>query len=87
MGKEKGSELLLKATKINKSFGNFTANKDIDIDIAKGEIHALLGENGACLVILSIHVLCLDTRLPFAIRHASNCLYSSLVHAIALERQ
>ena len=47
MGKEKGSELLLKATKINKSFGDFSANKDIDINIAKGEIHALLGENGA----------------------------------------
>ena len=47
MEKEKGSELLLKATKINKSFGDFSANKDIDINIAKGEIHALLGENGA----------------------------------------
>ena len=34
MGKEKGSELLLKATKINKSFGDFSANKDIDIDLS-----------------------------------------------------
>ena len=47
MDQVKGSEILLKATKINKSFGNFTANKDIDISIAKGQIHALLGENGA----------------------------------------
>ena len=47
MDQVKGSEILLRATKINKSFGNFTANKDIDISIAKGQIHALLGENGA----------------------------------------
>jgi len=47
MANKKGSEILLKANKINKSFGNFKANKNIDISIAKGEIHALLGENGA----------------------------------------
>ena len=44
---KKELEILLKATKIYKSFGNFVANKDIDISIAKGQIHALLGENGA----------------------------------------
>ena len=44
---KKELEILLRATKINKSFGNFVANKDIDISIAKGQIHALLGENGA----------------------------------------
>jgi len=47
MAVKKEPEILLKASKINKSFGNFNANKDIDISIAKGEIHALLGENGA----------------------------------------
>ena len=47
MAIKKEPEILLKASKINKSFGNFIANKDIDISIAKGEIHALLGENGA----------------------------------------
>ena len=47
MAIKKEPKILLKASKINKSFGNFIANKDIDISIAKGEIHALLGENGA----------------------------------------
>ena len=47
MKNKKELDILLKATKINKSFGNFKANKDINISIAKGEIHALLGENGA----------------------------------------
>ena len=47
MENKKELDILLKATKINKSFGSFKANKNIDISIAKGEIHALLGENGA----------------------------------------
>lgn len=32
---------------ITKKFGDFTANDNINLDIKKGEIHALLGENGA----------------------------------------
>lgn len=32
---------------ITKKFGNFTANDNIDLTVAKGEVHALLGENGA----------------------------------------
>ena len=44
---KKELEILLRAKKINKSFGDFVANKDIDISVAKGQIHALLGENGA----------------------------------------
>ena len=32
---------------ISKQFGNFFANKDINLELKKGEIHALLGENGA----------------------------------------
>jgi ABC-type uncharacterized transport system ATPase subunit len=47
MSNTKELDILLEANKINKKFGNFTANKDIDISILKGEIHALLGENGA----------------------------------------
>ena len=47
MSNTKELDILLEAKKINKNFGNFTANKDIDISILKGEIHALLGENGA----------------------------------------
>ena len=44
---KKELDILLKARKICKSFGNFVANQNIDISIAKGQIHALLGENGA----------------------------------------
>ena len=47
MTTKKEINILFRATKITKSFGKFTANKDIDISIAKGHIHALLGENGA----------------------------------------
>jgi ABC-type uncharacterized transport system ATPase subunit len=32
---------------INKSFGKVVANRNINLDVRKGEIHALLGENGA----------------------------------------
>ena len=32
---------------ITKEFGNFRANDNINLDLNKGEIHALLGENGA----------------------------------------
>lgn len=32
---------------ITKQFGDFKANDDINLQIRKGEIHALLGENGA----------------------------------------
>jgi len=44
---KKESNILLKATKISKTFGDFVANQNIDISIVKGQIHALLGENGA----------------------------------------
>lgn len=32
---------------ITKQFGDFKANDNINLQIEKGEIHALLGENGA----------------------------------------
>ncbi len=38
---------LLSGRRITKSFGSFVANNNIDFDIYSGEIHALLGENGA----------------------------------------
>ncbi|EPJ51394.1 MAG: ABC transporter-like protein [Osedax symbiont Rs2] len=33
--------------KINKSFGPVKANKDVDLIVAKGSIHGIIGENGA----------------------------------------
>ena len=38
---------LFQAQAITKQFGDFTANDAVDFSIKKGEIHALLGENGA----------------------------------------
>jgi ABC-type uncharacterized transport system ATPase subunit len=37
----------LKATGIRKRFGAIDANRDATLEVAKGEIHALVGENGA----------------------------------------
>jgi simple sugar transport system ATP-binding protein len=41
------SGALLSVQKLTKRFGSFVACNEIDLDIAPGEIHALLGENGA----------------------------------------
>lgn len=41
------SDTLLQASSISKRFGDFTANDSISLAIEAGEIHALLGENGA----------------------------------------
>ncbi len=38
---------LLAARAITNRFGDFVANDRIDLDLKRGEIHALLGENGA----------------------------------------
>ena len=38
---------LLAGVGLTKSFGRFVANRDIDFTIYPGELHALLGENGA----------------------------------------
>ena len=32
---------------ITKRFGDLVANDDVDLDLERGEVHALLGENGA----------------------------------------
>lgn len=37
----------LRLRSVTKRFGGFTANDDVDLDVAWGEIHALVGENGA----------------------------------------
>lgn len=40
-------ELLLKATGINKSFGATRALIDVDVEVSRGEIRGLIGENGS----------------------------------------
>ncbi|MCT4594017.1 MAG: ABC transporter ATP-binding protein [Anaeromicrobium sp.] len=41
------NEEMVEMKKITKKFGNFIANDAVDLEVYKGEIHALLGENGA----------------------------------------
>ena len=40
-------EPILRAEKLTKRFGELMANREIDIEIRAGEIHAIAGENGA----------------------------------------
>ena len=44
---ERRVEPILRAEKLTKRFGELTANREIDIEIHAGEIHAIAGENGA----------------------------------------
>ena len=39
--------LLVKMKEVTKTFDSLTANDHIDFDVRYGEIHTLLGENGA----------------------------------------
>ena len=41
------TEKLLEARNIRKEFGSVVANRDVDFDLKKGEVHSILGENGA----------------------------------------
>lgn len=47
MRQEPGSLPRLRIRKISKSYVGIRALREIDFDIAAGEIHALVGENGA----------------------------------------
>jgi simple sugar transport system ATP-binding protein len=40
-------EVVLRLQEITKNFGTFKANENVNLDLAKGEVLALLGENGA----------------------------------------
>jgi len=40
-------EEILRMENITKQFGDLYANKDINLDVRRGEVHTLLGENGA----------------------------------------
>ncbi len=46
-GTGSGADLALELRGITKRFGALVANDRIDLDLRRGEIHALLGENGA----------------------------------------
>lgn len=51
---------LLNIAGVTKRFGSFTALNDIHLEIARGEVHCLLGENGAgkstlCNVVFGVH--------------------------------
>lgn len=41
------SEVVVEMRNIVKQFGDFKANDDINLEVRRGEVHALLGENGA----------------------------------------
>ena len=39
--------VMVEMRQIVKKFGDFTANDNINLVVHKGEVHAILGENGA----------------------------------------
>ena len=41
------SESILNISKIKKTFGGFTAVKDVDLKVNRGEIRFIIGPNGA----------------------------------------
>ena len=41
------TEFAVRMVDITKHFGTITANKNVSLDIRKGEIQSLLGENGS----------------------------------------
>ena len=41
------NETVIQMIDVTKRFGDFVANDKVNLELKKGEIHALLGENGA----------------------------------------
>jgi ABC-type sugar transport system ATPase subunit len=46
-GPEPARPVILRASGIEKRYGGITALRGVDLEIAQGEVHALMGENGA----------------------------------------
>ena len=46
-GGEMGSDTVLEATGLGKTFGGFVAVRDVNLAVQRGTIHALIGPNGA----------------------------------------
>ncbi len=46
-GRKSSTVPAVEMKRITKRFGNFVANDNIDLEVRRGEVHALLGENGA----------------------------------------
>lgn len=46
-GNDPMTQHVIEMREITKKFGDFVANDHINLNVRKGEIHALLGENGA----------------------------------------
>ena len=42
-----GFENVVEMRNVTKIFGSFVANNQVNLQVRRGEIHALLGENGA----------------------------------------
>ena len=47
MGESNAHPILIEARGISKSFAGVEVLRDVDLALHRGEIHALLGENGA----------------------------------------
>src|SRR6201991_3607391 len=47
MSKTESTPIAVRLTDIHKSFGPVLANRGASLEVASGEIHALVGENGA----------------------------------------
>ncbi len=50
-------DLVLEMRGVRKEFPGTVANDDVDLDVRRGEVHALLGENGAGQVDADEHPL------------------------------
>ena len=46
-GEEDDVSELLRMENVSKCFGSFYANQDVNLTVGEGEVHTLLGENGA----------------------------------------